>query len=71
VAKSQRSEQTSSLEMQGKREMKRVVSLFLDDRGTSSVEYAAIASIISIAAIGAMAAVGAGVLSLFGSVPGF
>jgi len=51
--------------------MTMIRSLFSDCRGATSVEYAAIASLISVAAIGAFAAVGTGVLTLFETVPAF
>ncbi len=46
-------------------------SLTRDTAGATSVEYAAIASLLSIVAIGAMAAIGSAVTSLFGSIPAF
>ena len=51
--------------------MDRICTLFEDSRGASTVEYAAIASLISIAAIGAMGGVATGVAALFGTVPAF
>ncbi len=51
--------------------MKRLAALPANDRGATSIEYAAIASLVSIVAIGAMAAIGAGVSALFSSVPAF
>jgi len=48
------------------------IRMILSDRsGTTSVEYAAIASLISVVAIGAFVAVGTGVLNLFETIPGF
>lgn len=45
--------------------------LIANETGASSIEYAAIASLISIVAIAAMAAVGTSVIGLFETVPGF
>ena len=45
--------------------------LIRDQRGTTSIEYGAIASLISIVAIGAFASIGFGVGGLFSSVPSF
>lgn len=45
--------------------------LIRDQRGTTTIEYAAIASLISIVAIGAFASIGLGVGGLFSSVPSF
>jgi Flp pilus assembly protein TadG len=47
------------------------VRISRDQRGSTSVEYAAIASIISIAAIGGMSAVGIRVFDLIRLVPLF
>lgn len=48
------------------------IRIILSDRsGATSVEYAAIASLISVVAIGAFVAVGTGVLNLFETIPGF
>jgi Flp pilus assembly pilin Flp len=46
-------------------------SLLRNQAGTSSIEYAAIASLISVAAIGAIATIGSTVLSMFASIPAF
>jgi len=51
--------------------MLRIRTLLNDNSGATAVEFAAIASLISVAAIGAFTAVGTGVLSLFEQVPGF
>ena len=48
-----------------------ISKLFQDTRGASTVEYAAIASLISIAAVGAMGGLATGVAALFGTVPSF
>lgn len=48
-----------------------IARLFADRRGATSIEYAAIASLVSVIAIGAIAAVGTSVGSLFGTVPSF
>lgn len=53
------------------KDMTRIARLLANDRGATSVEYAAIASLISIAAIGAMAAVAGGVINLWGKIPAF
>lgn len=45
--------------------------LVRDEFGTTTIEYAAIASLISIVAIGAIASIGVGVGGLFASVPSF
>lgn len=45
--------------------------LLRETRGATSIEYAAIASLISIVAIGAIASIGLGVSGLFASVPSF
>lgn len=49
----------------------RSTSLLTDVRGATAIEYAAIASLVSIAAIGAMAALGTSIASLWGTIPGF
>ncbi len=51
--------------------MTRIFKLIADSRGTSSTEYAAIASLISVVAIGAIAAIGISVDGLWTSIPGF
>ena len=51
--------------------MKHLIRLLADESGATAVEYAAIASLISIAAIGAMAAVGLGVIDLWNTIPSF
>lgn len=51
--------------------MTRFRMIFADQSGATSVEYAAIASLISVVAIGAFVAVGTGVVSLFETIPGF
>lgn len=51
--------------------MKRIASLLADNRGATTIEYAAVASLISIVAIGAMSSIGAKVGGLFGMVPSF
>ncbi len=51
--------------------MTKIRMIFFDKSGATSVEYAAIASLISVVAIGAFVAVGTGVLSLFETIPGF
>jgi len=51
--------------------MQSILKLIRDDSGATSIEYAAIASIVSIAAIGAIALIGASVQGLFATVPGF
>jgi pilus assembly protein Flp/PilA len=51
--------------------MKSIITLLKDANGATTVEYAAIASLVSIAAITAMATIGTSVASLFGRVPGF
>ena len=48
-----------------------VRKLARDARGATTIEYAAIASLISIVAIGAIASIGLGVNGLFSSVPSF
>ena len=51
--------------------MKHIASLILDNRGATTIEYAAVASIISIAAVAGMSAIGTRVLALFQTVPNF
>lgn len=51
--------------------MKRCFELSTDSRGATAIEYAAIASLISIAIIGAITAVGTGVAGLWASIPAF
>ncbi|MDQ3482187.1 MAG: Flp family type IVb pilin [Pseudomonadota bacterium] len=51
--------------------MKGLHEFALNEQGTTSVEYGAIASFISIVVIGALIAVGSGVANLFGTVPSF
>jgi pilus assembly protein Flp/PilA len=51
--------------------MDRIAKLISNERGATAVEYAAIASLISIAAITAMGALGLSVTSLFLKVPSF
>lgn len=51
--------------------MTHVRKLIRDSRGTTTIEYAAIASLISVVAIGAIAAIGLGVNGLFATVPSF
>jgi Flp pilus assembly pilin Flp len=51
--------------------MKSILNLIANTRGATSIEYAAIASLISVVAIGAMAAIGIRVTALFASVPTF
>ncbi|MGI8706459.1 MAG: Flp family type IVb pilin [Sphingomicrobium sp.] len=48
--------------------MKRIAELLANECGTASVEYAAVASLISIAAIGAIATIGGKVATMFGGV---
>lgn len=48
--------------------MKRIARLLADESGATSIEYAAIASLISIVAIGAFVAVGSTVDTMFGSI---
>ena len=51
--------------------MNRVQNLLGCTAGATSIEYAAIASLISIVAITAMSAIGTSVGGLFGMVPAF
>jgi Flp pilus assembly pilin Flp len=51
--------------------MKKLQGLVRCTAGATSIEYAAIASLISIVAITAMDAIGASVGGLFGMVPAF
>ncbi|HEU5481830.1 MAG TPA: Flp family type IVb pilin [Sphingomicrobium sp.] len=51
--------------------MTRIAKLIRNESGATSIEYAAIASLISIVAIGAMTAIGVGVTGLFATVPSF
>jgi Flp pilus assembly pilin Flp len=51
--------------------MTRFQSLLRSQAGASSIEYAAIASLISVAAMGAIATIGATVNSMFAAIPAF
>ena len=51
--------------------MKRLSKLLAADRGATSIEYAAIASLISIVAISSIGAIGTTVAGLISSVPSF
>ena len=51
--------------------MARILKLVADSRGATSIEYAAIASLISVVAIGAIAVIGMSVESLWISIPAF
>lgn len=51
--------------------MTRILKLVADTSGATSIEYAAIASLISVVAIGAIAAIGVSVDGLWTSIPGF
>ena len=51
--------------------MKRIFKLIGDKRGATSIEYAAIASLVSIVTIGAIASIGTSVTSLWSMVPAF
>lgn len=51
--------------------MNRLQGLLRDSAGATSIEYAAIASLISIIAIGAIEAVGTSVTALFSGIPVF
>ena len=51
--------------------MRRIFKLIGEDRGATSIEYAAIASLVSIVAIGAIASIGTSVNSLWSLVPAF
>lgn len=48
--------------------MNRIQMILRNDAGTTSIEYAAIASIISIVAIGAITTIGSTVAGMFASV---
>jgi pilus assembly protein Flp/PilA len=48
--------------------MKRIAELLANDCGATAVEYAAVASLISIAAIGAVVTIGGKVATMFGGV---
>jgi pilus assembly protein Flp/PilA len=51
--------------------MNRVQTLLRDAAGTTSIEYAAVASLISIVAIGAIGTIGTTVTALFTRIPTF
>jgi Flp pilus assembly pilin Flp len=51
--------------------MKRIESIFRDAAGATTIEYAAIASLVSIVAVAGYAAIGSAVTALFASVPSF
>ncbi|HUG45020.1 MAG TPA: Flp family type IVb pilin [Sphingomicrobium sp.] len=51
--------------------MTHILKLAADECGATSVEYAAIASLISVVAIGAMGVLGTSVGALWSSIPGF
>ncbi len=51
--------------------MNRVQGLFRDSAGATSIEYAAVASLISIVAITAIGTIGNSVTALFQSIPSF
>ena len=51
--------------------MKRLAKRLSDDRGATSIEYAAIASLISIVAIASLGAIGTSVTGMIASVPSF
>lgn len=51
--------------------MKRIPTILRNTAGATSIEYAAIASLISIVAITAMGSIGASVQSLFATIPNF
>jgi pilus assembly protein Flp/PilA len=51
--------------------MNRIPSLLRNSSGATSIEYAAIASLISIIAIGAIEMIGTSVTTLFASIPAF
>jgi pilus assembly protein Flp/PilA len=51
--------------------MKQIRKVLGDTTGATSIEYAAIASLISVVAIGAIATIGTSVNALFQTVPGF
>jgi Flp pilus assembly pilin Flp len=48
--------------------MKRIAELLANERGATSVEYAAVASLISIAAIGLIGSIGGTVGTMFGNI---
>lgn len=48
--------------------MTRIAELLANERGATAVEYAAVASLISIVAIGAIASTGGKVAAMFGGV---
>lgn len=50
--------------------MNRIAKLLADDRGATAIEYAAIASLVSIVAIGAFMTLGTKVDTMFGGVLG-
>lgn len=54
--------------MQGDTEMNRIAKLLANDCGATSIEYAAIASLVSIVAIGAFITLGTKVDTMFGGV---
>lgn len=51
--------------------MARIARVANDERGATTIEYAAIASLISIVAIAAINSIGASVGRFFGMVPSF
>ena len=51
--------------------MNRIGKLLRDDRGATAIEYAAIASLISVFILGAVAILGNSVVTLFARVPSF
>jgi len=51
--------------------MNRIARLIANESGATTIEYAAVASLISIAAISAMGVIGTKVAALFASVPTF
>jgi Flp pilus assembly pilin Flp len=51
--------------------MNRIKSLIGNAAGATSIEYAAVASLISVVAIGAIATIGTTVNALFSSIPSF
>ena len=51
--------------------MNRIKSLYGNAAGATTIEYAAIASLISIVALGTVATIGETVTALFSSVPSF
>lgn len=48
--------------------MKQIAKLLANECGASAVEYAAVASLISIAAIGAIVTIGGTVATMFGDI---